>query len=61
MVQTKLLGLTKKEALQYLHENNINYQILKEDDTTFLCDKGFITNRYNLSIENDKVVKVEKF
>lgn len=58
----KLLGLTKKQALEYLHEHNINYRIFENSQDLSIRDNEiFNATRFNLTIENDIVVKVEKF
>lgn len=55
----KLLGLTKSEALKYLHENNLDYRLFEKQPEIITLD--FRPARFNLTIEDDIVVKVEKF
>ena len=55
----KLLGLTKSEALKYLHEHNLDYRLFEKEPEIINLD--FNPTRFNLTIEDDIVVKVEKF
>ena len=57
----KLLGLTKSQALEYLHEHNIKYRLIERESELIYKDSMFDIARFNLTIENDLVVKVEKF
>ena len=57
----KLLGLNKKQAIEYLHEHNLDYRIMEDQPELTIRDQMFNASRFNLTIENDIVVKVEKF
>ncbi len=57
----KLIGLTKAQALEYLHEHNIKYRLIERESELICKDSMFDIARFNLTIENDLVVKVEKF
>ena len=54
----KFIGLTKDQALKFAKDNNLKCRIIKIDDKYLMGTRDYKPERYNLEIQNDKVVKV---
>jgi len=55
VILSSVLGKTEEEGVEYLKENNINYRIVRKDDTNFIVTCDFIPDRVNVELDNDVI------
>jgi len=55
VILSSVLGKTEEEGVEYLKENNINYRIVRKDDTNFVVTCDFIPDRVNVELDNDVI------
>jgi len=48
-----ILGKTEEEGTKYLKENNVEFRVVRKDDTNFICTCDFNPNRVNIELDND--------
>lgn len=55
----RLIGMIEKDAYQLISNAGFFPRITKRDNKAYICTRDYRTDRINLEIENDIVVKAD--
>lgn len=50
-----IIGKTEEEGVKFLSENNIDFRIVRKDDTNYIVTYDFKPNRVNVELDNDVI------
>ena len=60
MIEQDVIGMEKQAAIDLIKSNGFKVRVRSEDGESFMGTCDWVPTRFNLSIENGKVVSVSK-